>query len=384
MKIAVLLRGQPRFSQYGAAFFKKFVQERFPEHEFSIFVGTWKTISNVMDTPQELDAVVYGREYDQRLLTLDETIDLVRPWGPRKFTVIPEHELFGLLKDIYATLLNDQERYDAIREILETEPDEPNGKNLVAPGCLDVVFESEEFLVTNLVWGNKIELADPVYELRRNLINNQYLLGQIYSAGKSYEIFESYAKENNYEPDFIWSTRMDMIHWYNSPEGFDTMKRDLTRMESEKDYPCIFADQVEIHNGRPWASDYNFYMLPDTAKHLLDDIQEKFKSWILEDTRLLMSVIGTGSGLQHALWLNFFRKCSVIPLNPFIKPTYSEVIRPKENIDQIISETLLAPTTVETVEDFINKTIKEYPYPGANAPVPRELIDKYFDMLSTD
>jgi hypothetical protein len=123
-------------------------------------------------------------------------------------------------------------------------------------------------------------------------------------------------------------------------------------------------------------------MLPNTAKHLLEDIQEKFKSWILEDTRLLMSVIGTGPELQHALWLNFFRKCNVIPLNPFIKPKFSEVIRPKENIDQIVQETLLAPTTLETVSDFIIKTIREYPYPGANAPVPREVIDEYFDKLS--
>lgn len=382
MKIAVLLRGQPRFSEHGARFFEKFVRERFPEHEFEIFIGTWKTVSNVMDKPLPKDAVIYGREYDQRLLGLDEVIKIVKNWKPKKFIVTLENELFDVLKTTYATLLKDEEKFAALRQIIQNEKGDPNGRHLVIPGHLDVIFESKDFLVDNLVWGNKLEYAEPVWELKRNIINTQYLLGQIFSAGKAYDIYNEWATDNNYKPDLIWYSRQDMIHWYNSPEAFDTMKRDLERMERDKDYPQVLADRVEVYDGRPWASDYNFYMLPDTATHLYSDIKQKISDWILNDTRLLMSAIGSGPALQHVLWLNFMRKCTIVPLHPFIKPKHSEVIRPKENIDELVEKTLAAPTTLETVEEFIKNTVREYNYPEANTPVPHDVIDEYYNLLS--
>lgn len=381
MKIAVLLRGQPRFSDYGAKFFQKFVQERFPEHEFNIFIATWKSVSNVMAKPYPVDSVIYGREYDQKMLSLEDTIELIKPWSSRKFLVLFEKELFNLLKEIYTSLLLNKELYNALEVIIDSHEEEVNGKNLLVPGHLDVVFKSEEFLVTNLIWGNKLELADPVYELKRSMINNQYLLGQIYSACRSYDIFESYSIETGYEPDLIWSSRLDMIHWYNSPECFDVIKKDLENMDSDNN---IFVDRVEIHKSKPWASDYNFYMLPKTAKDSLSNVDDKFKDWFLKNPMLVLSALGSGPALQHVLWANFFNKCILKPLNPFIKPAHSEVIRPVENLDKLVEQTLASPSTLKTVSNFVEGASHNWPYPGANTPVPNELTDKYYEILSNN
>lgn len=381
MKIAVLLRGQPRFSEQGAKLFNKFVRDRFPEHEFSIFIASWKTISNVMEKPHDPNDKIYGREYDQTLLSYDDTIKLIKPWGPRKFSITPEYNLFDILKDTYTELLSskNKEKYDALTTLLMNES--LNGKNLLLPGHLDVIFESKEFLVSNILWGNKIELSDPVYELKRNMINNQYLLGQIYSAGKSYTTFKEYSEEFDYCPDLIWSTRPDAIHWFNSHEGFNIIKKDLERIEKEKKYPNIFVDKVEIHNGKPWASDYNFYMLPETAHHSFDDINQKIRTWILEDTLSMLSVIGSGPALQHVLWTNFLRNCNIMPLFYNIKE-HSSLIRPKQNIDQLIATALESPTELKTFKWLLKEIINEYTYPAANTPVPPDIIDKYYEMLS--
>lgn len=385
MKIAVLLRGQPRFSDYGADLFRKFVQDRFPEHEFDIFIATWKTISNTMEKTIDPDAVVYGREYDQTLLEIDETIDLIKKWRPKRFDVTFEKELFDLLKTIYIELVSDVEKYEALRELLDEEDGkEPlNGKNVLVPGYTNV-FESKEYLITNLIWGNKIELSESAYELKRNMINNQYLFGQVYSAGKSYEAFEIYCKDNNYTADLVWSTRQDMIHWFNRAESFDVIKKDLERLEGEQKFPHMMVDKIEVQKGRPWVSDYNFYMLPETADHIFSDIKGKFKEWILEDTLSLLPAIGSGSVLQHVLWTSFYRNCNMVALNPYTKPAHSTVIRPVKNIEKIVKDTLNSPTTIETVIKFLKDTSNKYPYPNANAPVPPELIDSYYEILSNN
>jgi hypothetical protein len=383
MKIAVLLRGQPRFSNHGAEFFRKFVVDRFPEHEFKIFIGTWKTISNVMEKPINPSTPIYGREYDQTMLSLEQAIDLIKNWKPAGFHITAEKELFSLIKKTYTALIMNTEKYDALRLLLD-DPTEPNGKNLLVPGHLDVMFESPEYLIENLIWGNKIELSDEMYTLKRSLINNQYLFGQIYSLGKSYMMFEHYCEKEDYKPDLVWSSRMDMIHWYNNANVFEKIKKNLEIAEDIHKCSVVNVDKIEIHGGKPWASDYNFYMLPGAATNLLSDIDYKFKKWILEDTRALMSVIGSGPSLQHVMWTSFFRDCNMIALNPFLTPAHSEVIRPKENLETIVKKTLESETTLKTVNQFVIDTVITYPYPNANTPVPKEVVDKYYDLLSNN
>jgi hypothetical protein len=385
MKIAVLLRGQPRFSDYGAALFKKFIKERFPQHEFRIFIASWKSVSNVMASPIPVDSEVYGREYDQTLLNVDQIEDTLKKWKPGRFRIINESELFNLIRQIYRELISDQRKYTALQNILPKDIDPPeNARNLLVPTDIDDLirgFSHPDLLINNIMWNNKIEYSAPTYALKRNMINNHYLYGQIYSAGASYEVYRDHSLEQDWHADLIWSTRQDMLSWYPD-NSFEGILRDLTDdCKKCDDSPTVFADRVEIHRGRPWVSDYNWYMQPSCAQKLLDNIQQRFHDWILNETKQLITIVGSGASLQHVMWSVFFNSANILQLNPFIMPTNSLPLRPLPNLDQLITQILEGPTEAEAVQSLANEINKTYFYPSSNAPVPDSVVDQWYDFL---
>ncbi len=111
MKIAVLLRGQTKFADIGAELFKKQVAERFPQHEFKVFMHTWKSRATTADIETTVDDTPIDRCFSVYSLPVDTILnDYIRKWDPylARHHIGTENELFRLAKQIIKSNLEDE------------------------------------------------------------------------------------------------------------------------------------------------------------------------------------------------------------------------------------------------------------------------------------
>lgn len=380
MKVAVLLRGQARFSKYGAHLFHIMVKDRFPDIEFKIFTNTWKSISTTMTEQINENTIVYGREYNQTFLTREEIYENeLKYWGG-SYSINNECELFHNIIYGLNYLANDdhllQWWHDHNKKYKLSE-EEISGSLLVIPGDewnRNYRSTTELFETTNVKILENLLLKDTA-------IHMHYLLGQVYSAGKSYELYTQYVKDNpDYVPDLIWSTRPDAFHWFENEQQIRNLVNNCIFESTDKNKNTVLVDKIFIYKNHIAMSDYNFYMRPDSAKAFFtglkfDSVDDNLFSLFTKEKHHLISLIGSGIVLQHALWAVYARDCSFTPVNESVLHK-SNILRPSINFSEIYK----MPATIETFNHLMNQSLQYY-YPQVNTPATNEMIRNTFKNL---
>lgn len=371
----MLLRGQARFSKYGAFLFHTMVKDRFPEIEFKFFINTWKSISTTMTDNIDQNTVVYGRDYCQKILTKEEILDHeISPWGGY-YSINNETDLFYTVIKIMHYLVHDEKlakwwvdhtmRYNITYSNMAL-PSDDWGE--ISRSKFDL------FETTNKLCLENISLKDSAVQMNYNL-------GQVFSASQSYKLFSEYKSEHpDYQPDLIWSTRLDACHWFKAADQLINLVDNVKHACGKNIDNTVFVDQVYILKNSIAMSDYNFYMNETSAKAFFigtdyDTVDDNLFALFTKDKHHVLSLIGAGPALQHALWAAYARGCIFRQVNDNLLHE-TTLLRPSVNLTDIYS----LPPTYETFKKIENQSLK-YHYPTTNTRPTKEIISESFKQL---
>lgn len=317
MKVAVLLRGQARFSEIAAAMFKKTVVEQYPHIEFRFFGHTWRTMSVLMIDSESKNSV---HRYHSKIFSVNEIIEKISPWTLNRFHISGDKLLYELSQDIIEKNIqyyNDQTMHTWLKNNW-VDSDEYNGAKLprhafiLYPGIMSMDYPA----IANTFY----EISEEQNRLYRTITEHKFylgnLLGQMYSAGKSYECFCE-REDQSWVPDVIWSTRWDGL--FECTELYKVFY--YVKGTSINQKP-VYVRQVKVLESRAWIDDYNFFMTPDTAESFLGNMKERLFKIYTGSKINTLDLLNSNSHLQHLMWTKLARNGVQFTQMPVIGNTF--------------------------------------------------------------
>jgi hypothetical protein len=303
MKIAVLLRGQMRYSKEGAHLFQKFVIDKFPQHEFRFFVSAPKRINYMSDEP------IAPRHTTAVNLTIDELAREINHWpSVSRWNDQSEYVIFNAVKKIILELASDKKLYAWWEEYTKKHNIKGADIDNIMPNLSDCIGDTVDFKyhLTDIIYNTinartKILTQDNTLVELRSLLENinsggyQYynmelcrhafelhnLLSQYYSFARSVRSLKDYMKDYpDYMPDLVWSTRPDVVHIFESKHDYDKLDsiyKYINLLSTAKEYvdKVIIASHVSIMQSHPFLHDFNFF---STVKNLDNILKLDYQS----------------------------------------------------------------------------------------------------------
>jgi hypothetical protein len=411
-KIAVLLRGQLRFSREGAHLFKKFVIDKFPQHEFDFFFYAPKRISAPPGP---------GSAFNSINLTGHEAESLVSYWQPRVryWQFQNEADLFEPIKKITLDLVSDRKLYDWLtyhnaRHNIQSKimsfnlmphSDRPFGdyKDDFTYNAADILYksisENEKLLDQTGDLRDILDLNDKIASkanLYHNLVLKEYaiklhnLMSQYYGFIRSFQLLKNYMKENPYyNPDLVWSTRTDLCHEFAQSIDwdikFDTMISQLESIyakDSANNSKVILSNRVQIERNQPYICDLNLFSTVTMLDNIFNLNEQTCKDIIINSTtRNKIHVIKAMEAqelISHTLWSAIFNNASF----RCVQNTawhYSWVIRHNYDPEQILRMT----GTEEDIK-LLRRMESEFSYPDLTCTLDKDTIIREFEYLSSN
>ena len=267
IQVAVLLRGQGRINaNYIKNIFNKFTIERFPNVEFKFFPCMWNfsvpfldDAGNSFNIPEKdvnktHSLQLYSNEYIYE--------NFIKPWNPSAYRILSPGNLTNVILKLLYLIYNDPKLYN-ILDIFDT---------YVPKNMKKIKKKRFLYLKNNLKNYNFYNHVDMV-ELKDIIIRLHYFLGQFYNSSMSYNVYYNWKNKNNYNPDILWSTRIDSFQYAFNDNFWEILNNDLERLiikRQDKNY--VITEDVKIDYGTPYTADYSFYLKPSTAcKFFLGD-----------------------------------------------------------------------------------------------------------------
>lgn len=323
IKIALLLRGQPRFSAEGAELFKRFILKNHPNLDLKVFAHSWDSLSRRMTSSDSEKRKEERAIFDR--IAHDEVIGKIHPWNPSKCQVETEVDTFKLAGEIKSKLVEKEkityEWYKNYLKLNNWDITDPafNNRNLIMPEGL---LADDTFTISKTHYSDQMHLQ-LMAELYDEQIRLTYLLGQMYSAGKSLSLLQTFSNDYQWNPDIVISTRYDVFMWVFS---FPRLINDYRNMRRDGS-PIIWSKAINIIDGRPVMNDYAFIGDLVSFTSFLSNIRKRLYSAFTNNSMEMMNVIGSGKTLQHLLWTK-------LPDSDvkFIQPSFghwnAEILRP--------------------------------------------------------
>lgn len=325
MKIAVVLRGQPRSSPQAAHLFKKFILERVPsDYDFRFFIHTSKRVAHLPVPGQSEPAL--DKMYNQRSMTFDETVSLIRPWGPKYFYIEDEAPFFNVCKRIVEDLANDIHLHrwwdDHIKSNNISEEDR-SGAGLIIPNQIDNRGHVYTKLYEPLVREGYYNFEGKLYDLNSimSVIRFHYVFKQYYGFMQSYNVLKEHmtADDTEYKPDLIWFTRLDAVHSlvdFSNPDAspaafFNFMHDYLINAVEEENFTRVgnyqsgglVSQHVLIERNHAWIDDYNLFSTVKLMERISHRRPEEFIIDAFKQYKhQLLNIIDARKSLQHTLW----------------------------------------------------------------------------------
>jgi hypothetical protein len=321
-----------------------------------------------------------AREFTFVYKSVDDIIKNYMPyWTPSRLLISKEAELLQLVKNIINSNLTDLELISwwnsYCTKYNKTEWERSYEYFLFPPQNL--VKTTDDMFVK--------EYVD--YDLIRTAMIIHYILGQVYSGCKSYQVLQDYINLNDplYSPDLIWSTRVDCFTWFNNTNVFADMLKYIDE-ETKVIHPnmtkhMVLSKSVRANEGRPWVDDFNFFMLPDAARAFFTGdttVEDHIESMFNKEKHTMLDITGIGSMISHQLWTKLGRQCVFYQIPNHLLPE-ANIIRP--NMDMNICDN----TTLSDRDLFRNLTEKSLAYKWpSNTMMPDNdtMYKAYCDLLN--
>ena len=368
MKVAVLLRGQARFSEVAAKLFKDTIVRGNPYIDFKIFGHTWRTMSVAM-TDTTCDTL---NRYHSKIFLTSEIQQKIVKWDPSRFLISGDKRLYDLAKEVINK--NHYEERDALvwlrnnwnnREIC-------NGNGL--PTATFVLYPG--FRHTDYAYdlNNTKDIINTLGNNHQYILENACylgnLLGQMYSAGLSYDVYRN-RDDQSWVPDVIWSGRWDGVF------ECDNLHEVLSYAKKTK---AVYTRDIKVIDSRAWISDYNFLMSTDTAELFLGNMRERLLKIYTGSKITLTDLLESKTMLQHLMWTKLTDNGAVMARMPVIGHNgtksgwYDFLIRPG------IERYSLNDITV----DIARRVSNDFKYPSGSGGLTISQMEECMNIPDSD
>lgn len=282
MKIAILLRGQMKNCALGSILLQRTLIERYPEHDFKVFVHTWTTTPKLNKAPMEINSYGYLNEH-----SYEEIEDLVKLFDPVAYQIDSPHILSNVIKEITDHTHNDTSFIDwwNKHELSMNKSNQTSFMNFL--------------LCPNTNKGNRYR--------ENGYISANYKLGQTYSAGAVHEVYKKYCEQENYKADIVINTRAD-IAWTTMNEKYDNLISDLkAALDNASMFGCT-PDPVIVQGLRGigpnnWFCDLRFVSTHDTMiKWFGNNTREHFLDLFVNRKHILLPYLTNLLYFGHTFW----------------------------------------------------------------------------------
>ena len=403
MKIAVLLRGQLRFSEEGAHLFKKFVIDKFPQHEFEFFVSAPMRINFFPNSENKIENT--APRYNNVNLTVEETEKKIKFWPDvRQYHIQTEYEVFNIVKKIVLELVSDSTFYDW-RNQHSDKFNYHNGMiDFTAPPVDPVLRNDFKTDFNHILYKNlcpEIILVNQTNEMMRlkSLFENYYtyynislcdyaitlhnLISQYYSFAKSFMVLKEYMSNNQYNPGLVWSTRTDVFHTFTgSGDIFEAISSQIDFLTEEKESNPIISPDVLINKGLPWINDYNLFSNVSSLDKILDSYscEDILVNAMVRDKLSFFNIKFHPMSIQHTMWAKIFNTAWFYPYCSHSQQHQSGLIR--FNFD---SNAIMNMTGSLSDLEMLKQMSDEFSYPtDMKWYVGDDYIIKEFEYLSAN
>lgn len=313
MKIAVLIRGQLKNCKVSAKLFQKGIVERYPHHEFKVFMHTWTTEPRFI-TEKLTNGVM--REGLLQTIPSDILNERINYFNPTRYIVETPVDFSKVLMNICKKTHSDFKFIEWINEYKKDFPD------AVTRGAKAIKF-----------------MYDPPTDKKlfeEALIRANYYLAQTYSACKANEILQDYCDETGYEPDLIFIHRADVAlntsgeKWDNlfgdlheiltyTVNGEENPKFNLLRNPYQSD--PIIVRRMSGQGDHIWFCDWNFWCLPKQSNRFLGRTAvDHFKTIFLKHKPEVIPYLRSHRDFQHSWWTTIGIHATFMDMSNFLPP----------------------------------------------------------------
>lgn len=287
MKIAILLRGQLRNVETGIYILNKILSEKYPQHEFRIFLHGWNT------RPQKnVYKIKVNNSWRMEEISKTELDQYVKIINPDAYELSQSRELSDFIKhDILDETYKDIAFIDWFKSL-----------------SLEETVEQVKFFYIPTQTKEEFELR---------LVEANFLLGQHYSAAKSHEVYYQYKNKTGWVADLVWMTRIDSTlniddsYWDNWFEN--TLNTINGYLKYEYTQNPIMTTELSSKGNIPFLCDINFIMRDQDAKLFFGtNAKKRFKEIFIKDKLKMMPFLMNTKGFAHTFWtqlgskVNFF------------------------------------------------------------------------------
>jgi len=277
MKIALLLRGQLRNVETGIHILQKTLLERYPQHEFRIFLHGWTTRPKKYTYSFSTSQFWQLEEIPQD--ELDNYIDLI---NPSSYEISSPKELSHFINyDILPYTHNDENLIQFLKNQHES---------IGLKKCMMHLYTPFETKKQHEKW----------------LLEMNYILGQHYSAAKSHEIYYNSKLETGWTADLVLLTRTDIILksdydvWNNWFE--DVLNNQIDPLVQRGRSPVLVRGLVG-KGTTSWFCDMHFIMRDHEAQMFFSTkAKKKFREIFIKNKLNVMPMLLDPKGLRHTLW----------------------------------------------------------------------------------
>lgn len=309
MKVAVLLRGQARYSEIAAKLFKETVIDAHPYIDFKIFGHTWRTMSVAMtDTTSDNNL----NRYHSKIFLASEIQQKIVKWKPSRYLISGDKHLYDLAKEVINK--NYHEERDALVWLRNNWINREIGNNKGLPSATFVLYPGLRHMDYVYVLNDTPDIINTLGSNYQYILENAFylgnLFGQMYSAGLSYDVYRN-RDDQSWMPDVIWSSRWDGVF------ECDNLHKVLSYAAS-KNTNTVYTKSVNVINSRAWISDYNFFMSTDTAELFLGNMRERLLKIYAGSKITLTDLLESNHHLQHLMWTKLTDNGAVMTQMPII------------------------------------------------------------------
>lgn len=408
MKIAVVLRGQPRSSNEGAKLFRKFIINNVSyEYKFDFFIHTGKFVTRL---PLDSNGPSLDYHYNQKLLTHAEVLDSILPWNPKNFYIEDEAPFFNVCKNILNDLANDKhihiwwDHYKRTNNLSESDLKNsdfiiPELANDFYGQYFSVLYEEPDVRLARFNKEfNFYNHNGKFYDLKSIalLISFHYFLKQYYGFLQSYNVLKSYTVENkSYQPDLIWFTRLDAVHnivniddRYGPIETFFNFQADYLNnsvnhwaLTGEESLAGLIGSQrIFIDRNHPWVDDTSFF----SNITMMDKIMQKSPTdFVIDAFKLrkheMLGIINAGITKEHSAWSAIINTAVFTEMRNSFNTLRTAIYR--EGFQSAIDL-----ESLDSGNESINKFFdfaQTYKRPNNfRSPTPDEIVKEYLKLLN--
>lgn len=311
MKIAVLIRGQLKNCKVSAKLFQKGIIERYPQHDFKVFMHTWNTEPQFTTSESTRGVMREGLLQTIPPEILNERINY---FNPTRYVIETPIDFSKILMGICKKTHNDFKFIEWLNEYKKDWPD------AITMGAAAIKF-----------------MYDPpndktLFEV--GLIEANYYLAQTYSACRANEILQDYCDDTGYEPDLIfihradvalntndskWDNFFDNIHEYLTCIATGKSNEKFNIVPNQKQSNPIAVRRLMGEGDHLWLCDWNFWCLPEQSTRFLGRTAwQHFKTIFFKHKPEVIPYLRTHRSFQHTWWSTVGIQTSFVDMNDFL------------------------------------------------------------------